>query len=426
VSRSVRVEVVGVGTELLLGQIANTNAAWIGERLAEVGADVLFQQVVGDNLRRIVDTLALAVGRSDVVLVTGGLGPTEDDITRDAIAELIEAPLERDPAIERWLRARFAGFSDGEMPSNNLRQADVPRGARTIDNDRGSAPGLAVELASGVRLYAMPGVPAEMHAMMRGTVLPELGASIGAAVVRSRTLRCAGIGESRVAEILADLFPASANPSLAYLASIGEVKVRVTAKADTVAQAEAMIAPIVDEVRRRLGDVVFSDDDEPLERAVSRLLLASGRRLAAAESLTGGGVGARMSAAEGASKVFVGSAVVYTAEAKHRVLGVTRETIDGPGVVSPACAAEMAAGARRLYAADVAVSLTGAAGPEPHGGAPPGTVWIGLDADDVAHVRGYEATGDRARIRRWAEQAALDLVRRYLEGRPLPGSDPII
>ncbi|MGZ8630061.1 MAG: competence/damage-inducible protein A [Actinomycetota bacterium] len=425
-SRPVRVEVVGVGTELLLGQIANTNARWIGERLAEVGADVLYHQVVGDNLDRIVGVLSLAASRVDVVIVTGGLGPTEDDITRDAVASLMGVPLERDPALERWLRERFAGFSDGPMPENNLRQADVPTGARTIENDRGSAPGLIADLESGVRIYAVPGVPSEMMAMMRNAVLPEVAAEIGGAVVRSRTLRCVGIGESRVAEILADLFPASSNPSLAYLASAAEVKVRLTAKADTVEAAEAMITPIAGEVHRRLGDLVFTLDDETLEQAVSRLLLASGRRLACAESLTGGSVGARMSAAEGSSKVFVGSAVVYTAEAKHRVLGVTRETIEGPGVVSRECGVEMAAGARRLFEADVAVSLTGAAGPEPHDGAEPGTVWIGLDAPDVSHARGYVALGGRARVRRWAEQSALDMVRRYLEGKPLPSSDRIV
>ena len=426
VSRSVRVEVVAVGTELLLGQIANTNAQWIGEQLAEIGADVLFHQVVGDNLDRIVAVIDLAASRADVVLVTGGLGPTEDDITRDAIALVMDAPLERDAALERWLRERFAGFADGSMPENNLRQAEVPRGARPIENDRGSAPGLAADLAGGVRIYAMPGVPSEMNAMMRSTVLPELAERIGAAVVRSRTLRCVGIGESRVAEILADLFSASSNPSLAYLASAGEVKVRLTSKADTVEHAEAMIAPVATEVQRRLGDVVFSLDDETLEQAVSRLLLASGRRLACAESLTGGSVGARLSAAPGSSKVFIGSAVVYTAASKERVLGVSRETIDGPGVVSRGCALEMAAGARRLYGSDVAVSLTGAAGPEPHDGAEPGTVWIALDADNVSHARGYVASGDRARVRRWAEQSALDLVRRYLEGAPLPEGDRII
>ena len=421
-----RVEVVGVGTELLLGQIANTNAQWIGEQLAEIGADVLFHQVVGDNLDRIVAVIDLAASRADVVLVTGGLGPTEDDITRDAIALVMHAPLERDPALERWLRERFAGFADGSMPKNNLRQADVPRGARPIENDRGSAPGLVADLPGGARIYAMPGVPSEMNAMMRSTVLPELAESIGAAVVRSRTLRCVGIGESRVAEILADLFSATSNPSLAYLASAGEVKVRLTSKSDTVEHAEAMIGPIAAEVHRRLGDVVFSLDDETLEQAVSGLLLASGRRLACAESLTGGSVGARLSAAPGSSKVFIGSAVVYTAASKERVLGVSRETIDGPGVVSRRCALEMAAGARRLYEADLAVSLTGAAGPEPHGGAEPGTVWIGLDAVDRSHARGYVASGDRTRVRRWAEQSALDMVRRYLEGASLPESDRII
>ncbi len=422
-SRRVRVEVVGVGTELLLGQIANTNARWIGERLAEVGADVLYHQVVGDNLDRIVEVLQLAVSRSDVVLATGGLGPTEDDITRDAIASVLGVGLERDPELERRLRERFAGFGAGEMPANNLRQADVPHGARTIDNREGSAPGLVVDTPSGARIYAMPGVPNEMIEMMRSTVVSELEAMIGDSVVRSRTLRCSGIGESRVAEILADLFPASTNPSLAYLASAGEVKVRITAKAGSVEEADRMIAPVADEVYRRLGDVVFTFDDETLEQAVSRLLLANGKRLACAESLTGGGVGLRMSTAEGASRVFVGSAVVYTAEAKHRVLGVSRETLDGPGAVSRACALEMATGARRVFEADVAVSLTGAAGPEPHDGAEPGTVWIGLDAPDVAHARGYVSPGRRARVRRWAEQAALDMVRRYLEGKPLPESD---
>ena len=421
-----RVEVVGVGTELLLGQIANTNAQWIGEQLAEIGADVLFHQVVGDNLDRIVSVIEVASSRADVVLVTGGLGPTEDDITRDAVALVMGTPLERDAALERWLRERFAGFANGAMPENNLRQADVPRGARTIENERGSAPGLVAELASGARLYAMPGVPSEMVAMMHSTVLPEMAASIGAAVLRSRTLRCVGIGESRVAEILADLFSASSNPSLAYLASAGEVKVRLTAKAGSVEQAEAMIAPLASEVGRRLGDVVFSHDDESLEQAVSRLLLASGRRLACAESLTGGSVGARMTAAAGASKFFAGSAVVYTAAAKERVLGVSRETIDGPGVVSRECAIEMATGARRLFEADVAISLTGAAGPEPHDGAAPGTVWIGLEAVDVSHARGYVASGDRSRVRRWAEQSALDLVRRFLEGKTLPENDRII
>jgi nicotinamide-nucleotide amidase len=426
VSRTVRAELIGVGTELLLGQIVNSNARWMGERLAEIGVDVVYHQVVGDNLARIVDVMRLALSRVDVVLVTGGLGPTEDDITRDALAAAVDAPMESRPEIESYLRERFAGFGRGEMPANNLRQAEVPRGVRFIMPTLGTAPGLVAELPNGGRVYCMPGVPGEMVEMMEAVVLPELGALVGGAVVRSRTIRCAGIGESRVAEILAELFAASANPSVAYLASAGEVKVRLTAKASTITDAEAMIEPLSAEVAARLGDVVFTTRDETLEQAVIRLLGEAGATIACAESITGGGVARRLTSVPGASTSFVGSAVVYTAEAKRRVLGVTRATIDGPGIVSRACAREMAAGARALFGADIALSLTGAAGPEPHDGAEPGTVWIALDAAPVKHARGITSPGERERVRRWAEQGALDLVRRHLEGRPLPSSDRLI
>jgi nicotinamide-nucleotide amidase len=426
VSRTVRAEIVGVGTELLLGQIANTNARWMGERLSAIGVDVLHHQVVGDNLVRIVEALRLSLSRADVVLVTGGLGPTEDDITRDAIAELLQVPMVRHDEIERFLRDRFAGFGHGEMPANNLRQADVPSGVRYIMPEIGSAPGLIAAFPDGGRLYAMPGVPAEMVEMMERVILPELEDLVGGAIVRSRTLRCVGIGESRVAEILADLFAASANPSLAYLASDGEVKVRMTAKAATAADAESMIAPLNAVVVGRLGDAVFTRDDESLEQTVVRWLRASGSTIACAESLTGGGVSARLTSVPGASAAFVGAAIVYTATAKREILGVTEETIAGPGVVSRECALEMAAGVRSLFGADLAVSLTGAAGPEPHEGASPGTTWIGLAGEDLSFARGYTATGERARVRRWAEQASLDLVRRHLQGLPLPASDRII
>jgi nicotinamide-nucleotide amidase len=425
VSGVVRAELVGVGTELLLGQIANTNARWMGERLAEIGVDVLYHQVVGDNAGRIESVLRLAASRADVVLVTGGLGPTEDDITRDVIALILDVPMVRRSEIEKYLRDRFAGFGRGQMPENNLRQADVPEGVRYIMPALGTAPGLIAELPEGATIYAVPGVPGEMVEMMESTILPELRARVGAAALVSRTLRCVGIGESRVAEILADLFEASSNPSIAYLASAGEVKVRLTAKAATAEEAETMIAPLAAEVTERLGDVVFTTRDETLEQTVLRRLQVAGLSLACAESLTGGSVGARLTSVPGASVSFVGSAVVYTAEAKHQILGVSRETLDGPGVVSEACALEMAAGARRLYDADVALALTGAAGPEPHGGAEPGTVWLALEDDQGRHARGYVATGDRERVRRWAEQAALDLVRRHLEGLPLPDSDRI-
>jgi nicotinamide-nucleotide amidase len=421
----VRAEVLAVGTELLLGQIANTNARWMSEALAAIGVDVLHHQVVGDNLERIVDAMRLASSRADVVIVTGGLGPTQDDITRDALGVLLEARMVRHPELEEMLREKFRSFGRREMPESNLRQADVPDGATYIRPDRGTAPGLEAELSDGVRIYAVPGVPEEMVEMMEGTILPEL-ASAGGGVVRSRVLRCAGIGESALAERVDDLFSGSTNPTIAFLASSGEVKVRITAKAESAEEADALIEPVAEKVRRRLGDEVFTSEDESLEHAVVRLLAASGKTLACAESITGGGVGARLTSVPGASEVFVGSAVVYTNEAKVSVLGVSPETLERPGPVSEECAREMAAGARRVYGSDLGLALTGAAGPESHGGAPPGAIWIALEGDDLAHARGFQVPGERDRVRRWAEQAALDLVRRHLEGRPLPASDRLI
>jgi len=418
----VRAEIVAVGTELLLGQIADTNARWMSEQLAAAGIDVTNHQAVGDNLDRIVEGLRLAAARADVVLVSGGLGPTEDDITRDAIAAFAGVPLVFHAELETMLREKFRRWSAiGAMPESNLRQAYVPEGATWIVPDRGTAPGLALRL-DGTRLYAVPGVPDEMQEMIAGTIVPELQELAGGDVIASRILRCAGMGESAVAERLADLFTSSTNPTIAYLASMGEVKVRITAKAPSTAEAEALAEPVVAEVRARLGDVVFSADDESLEQAVLRLLGSTRRTLACAESLTGGGVGERLTGVPGASASFVGSAVVYTAEAKRRVLGVPDDVL-ARGTVTEACALAMATGARELYGADLALALTGAAGPEPHDGAAPGTIWVAIaDANGFTHARGFVSRGERDRVRRWAQQAGLDLVRRHLEGVPLPGT----
>jgi len=414
----VNAEIIGVGTELLLGQIANSNAQWMSERLAEIGVDVLHHQVVGDNVDRIVEAFRLALSRADVVIATGGLGPTQDDVTRDAFAAAVGARLVRRPEIEEMLRERFAQ-AGREMPESNLLQADIPEGGRFIRPERGTAPGLVVEV-DGRRIYALPGVPAEMREMMEGTVLPEVAALAGPAALLSRTLRCTGIAESKVAELLDDLFHGTTNPTVAYLAGGGEVKVRLTAKAATREETEALIAPIADEVARRLGDFVFSTRDGSIEQAVGRLLRAAGKTLACAESLTGGELGARITSVPGASDYFLGSAVCYTEASKREVLGVSQATLDGPGTVSSECAGEMASGARRLFGADLAVALTGAAGPDAHGGVEPGRVWIAIEGEDVSHRRPLRAPGDRDMVRRWAEQAALDLLRRHLEGKPLP------
>jgi nicotinamide-nucleotide amidase len=420
----VRAEIVGVGTELLLGQIANTNAQWISERLAEVGVDVLFHDVVGDNHERIVEVLRLAVERSEAVIVTGGLGPTQDDITREAVAEVAGAKLERRHEIEGWLRRRFERMGR-QMPASNLRQADVPERADVIENERGSAPGLIVRVGDAT-VFALPGVPAEMRQMMRAAVVPRLAALTGPAGIASRQIRCVGMAESRIAELLDDLFHGSTNPTVAYLAGGGEVRVRISAKAASLGEAEDLIRPVAEAVAARLGDVVYSTSDEELEHVIGRQLKASGKTVACAESLTGGGVAKRLTAAPGASAYFRGSAVVYAAEAKRAVLGVSAETIERDGVVSEACAREMAAGARRVFDADLAVSLTGSAGPEPHDGAVPGVVWIALDADDATHVRRLRSPGDRATVLRWSEQAALDLLRRYLGGLPLPSGPSLV
>jgi nicotinamide-nucleotide amidase len=408
----VRAEIVGVGTEILLGQICNDNARWMSERLAEIGVDVVHHQAVGDNRERIAAVFRLALSRADVLLVTGGLGPTQDDITREGLSDALGLPLVRVPAIEGWLRERFRGFARA-MPEMNLQQADVLEGARYVMPERGTAPGLVVETADGKRVYAVAGVPAEMREMMTNTILPELAAITRATIV-SRTLRVVGIGESAVAERLDELFRASANPSIAYLASSGETRVRLTAKAPTREDAERLIDPLADEVVARLGASVFSTGGEDLAEVVERALRDRGLTLATAESLTGGSLAARVTLLPGASDVFVGSVVAYAAGAKRSILGVTEATLAGPGVVSEECAREMALGARALFGSDVALGMTGAAGPEPHGGEAPGTVCVALAHAGGSEARTLHAPGDREQVRRWTEQAALDMVRRHL------------
>jgi nicotinamide-nucleotide amidase len=414
----VRAELVAVGTELLIGQIANANAQWISERLAELGIDVLHHQVVGDNAVRIVASIRLAASRSDVVIVTGGLGPTQDDITRPALAEAAGAALVRHPEIEAELRDRFQ-VRGREMPDSNLAQADVPEPGRYIRPERGTAPGLIVSVGEAT-VYAVPGVPSEMREMMEGTVLPALAQRTGPRALVSRTLRCYGLAESRIAELLDDLFHAAANPSVAYLAGGGEVHVRLTAKGSPQ-ETSALLDPLERQVRDRLGDHVYGTGEDTLEVVVGRLLFERGLTLSCAESLTGGGLGERITAVPGASSYFLGSAVTYALDAKRAILHVSVETLEGPGPVSREFAAEMAAGARRLFGSDVAVALTGAAGPEAHGGAEPGQVWLALDADGIEHQLGFRWPFDRELVRRFAEMAALDLVRRYLLGLGLPG-----
>ncbi len=417
-----RTEIVGVGTEILLGQICNDNARWMSEALAQIGVDVVNHQAVGDNRARIAEAFRLALSRADVLLVTGGLGPTQDDITREGLSDALGMALIRHGEIEDFLRERFRRFGR-PMPEMNLQQADVPEGARYILPERGTAPGLVIETPEGKRVYAVAGVPAEMREMMTNTILPELAALAGPAAIASRILKVVGVGESAVAERLDDLFRSTSNPTVAYLASSGETKVRLTAKAPTREEAERLIEPVAREVQARLGRAVFTADERDLAEVVGELLRERGATLATAESLTGGSLSARFTSIPGASDSFLGSVVAYGVAAKANVLGVRPETLaaSGPGVVSEECAREMAGGARRLFGADLAVGLTGAAGPEPHAGATPGTVCVALATDGLdgpETSRTLHAPGDRAQVRRWSEQAALDMIRRHLLAGP--------
>jgi len=410
-----RCEVVAVGTELLLGQIVDTNSSWIGEQLAFAGLDCVFQVKVGDNADRIRSTLIAALDRSDAVIVCGGLGPTQDDITRDMIADVMGVALVRDEDLEDRIRSMF-GSRGRNMPENNLRQADVPAGASILDPMPGTAPGLRCPIGDKV-IYAVPGVPWEMQQMISGSVIPELRARMGdTAVIRSRVIRTWGQSESGIAEQLAgyhDELEASGHCTLAFLASgIEGLKVRLTAKAATADEADTLLADEVTTVASVLGDSVFTIHDESMEQVILRMLGEQGLTMGTAESMTGGLIASRLTNVPGASAVFRGSIVSYASEVKFDVLGVPR----GP-VISEEAAMAMAEGACRVLGCDVAVSVTGVAGPEMQEGQKPGTVWLGTCVDGVAGALPVRLPGDRERIRQFATISVLDLLRRQLQAR---------
>jgi nicotinamide-nucleotide amidase len=408
------VEVITVGTELLLGQTVNTNASFIGARLAEAAFDAHYQVVVGDNLDRLAATIVTAIGRSDAVIVTGGLGPTPDDLTREALCAATGRTMEFDDEYAEDLRGRFRA-TGREMPENNLRQAEYPEGAERIPNPKGTAPGLALE-HQGTWLMAVPGVPAEMQVMMTQRVLPRLQQVVDrSGVLLSRILRTWGRSESAIAEALDDLYTRSVNPSVAFLASAGEIKVRVTAKAETTEAAERMIEPVEEEIRRRLGPVVFGSDDEAIEQVLLGLVDERGWTLGTAESATGGMLAARLTQVPGASKVFRGSIVSYATDLKEALLEVPVSQVEEHGVVSEPVALAMARGAVRRLGVDVAIAVTGSAGPDEQE-RPAGTMIIGIRTPEDARARTLRLPGDRERVRAYATTAALQLGRLAVTG----------
>ncbi len=410
-----RCEVLAIGTELLLGQIVDTNSAWIGEQLALYGIDNFEHRALGDNQTRIVAAIRDMLTRTDSLIVCGGLGPTQDDLTRDAIAEVMNVDLVRDDALAESIAAMFK-VRLRDMPQNNLRQADIPAGGAAIPNPIGTAPGLRCEV-DGKVIYAVPGVPYEMQKMITEQVLPDLLARSGeTSVITSRALKTWGTSESALAEMVAhrlDALEAVGNPTIAFLArGIEGLVVRVTAKGRDAADADAIVAAEESELRVILGDLVFGIDDQTMEYAVLDRLRTRGWTLGVAESLTGGLISSRIVNVPGASDVFRGSVVSYATDVKRDVLDVA-----APSVVSEDAAREMAEGVRRLLQCDVAIAATGVAGPTEQDGVAVGTVCFAIALPGVAvETVTTRMPGDRDRIRQFATISVMNLLRLRLDG----------
>ena len=412
-----RCEVVAVGTELLLGQIVDTNSSWIGEQLALAGIDCLRHTAVGDNPDRIRAALQESLDRSDAVIVTGGLGPTQDDITRDVIAEVMGVEMIRDPNLVEVISSKFKGRGR-PMPENNLRQADLPEGATPIKEMPGTAPGLICPVGEKV-IYAVPGVPLEMRQMIEGSIIPDLVSRSGEkSVIRSRVLRTWGQSESGLAEMLAEeikRLDEVEGTTLAFLARGMEgLKVRITAKAPTEQDAEAALDTEESQVRTIIGPLVFGIDDENMETVVLEELVSQGLTLATAESMTGGLIATRLTEVPGSSRAFLGSVVSYANSVKQEILKVP----EGP-VISEQAVLSMAIGVCEALGADVSVAVTGVAGPDSQEGQEPGVVWIGTCVDGEAKAVEVRFPYNRTMARQLTVITALDILRRRLLERAL-------
>ncbi len=416
-------EIVAVGTELLLGNIANTNAQVLSQALSSLGIDVRWHTVVGDNPERLRQVLDIARQRADILITTGGLGPTYDDLTKQTICAFFGRPLVLHPEILADIRTFYEGALHVPMPENNTRQAELPEGCVVFDNPVGTAPGCAFE-SGGVHVLMLPGPPHEMSTMLQRCALPYLR-SLSKEVIVSHDIMTFGMGESSVDQLLEEEMRQMDNPTLATYAKPCEVRLRATAKAPSRESAEAMLTPVVAHVCAVLGDVVYGVDVRSLEEACFLALKARGLTFATAESCTGGLVAQRITALPGASQVYRGGVVSYWTSVKADVLGVPQALLDAHGPVSEAAARAMAEGARRITGADLAVSVTGAAGPDPdERGVPVGIAYIALAAPEGTFCRRMDAGRRRRdRIQGLAANHAFDLLRRYLTGLPITALD---
>ncbi len=415
---AVKAEIVAIGTEILLGEIVDTNSRYVASQLPALGIDVYFTATVGDNLARICDVLRLALDRADVVIVTGGLGPTEDDLTREAIAAVLGEDLRVDPAEEQRLRDFFASRG-AAMPERNVKQATIIPSGRFLPNPRGTAPGWWVE-KGGKIIVAMPGPPVEMTRMWQNEVAPELRKRSGGQVLVTRTIKTAGIGEGHADELISPLLK-SVNPSLGVYARPDGVHVRLAAKADSEAEAWELIRPVESKLRSILGAFVWGADDDTFEGAVGDLFKRRGLTLGVMESCTGGLLADLITNVPGASTYFRGGIVAYQTELKI-AWGVDASVIAQHGVISAECAREMARAARETLGADVGAGITGVAGPDPQEEKPVGTVHVAVDAAFAAPLTAsYTFAQSREAIKRRAATTALTLLRRLLTEAPPAG-----
>lgn len=409
-------EIIAVGTELLLGNIANTNAQFISQGLSELGITVYYHTVVGDNPERLTKALDIAKSRADIIITTGGLGPTYDDLTKQTLAEAFGKPLFlHQPTVEHIKACFLKTPHHRALTDNTFRQAMQPEDSVIFGNQCGTAPGCAFE-ADGIHVIMLPGPPRECVPMFRDCVVPYLK-TLSDAVIFSRTIRIFGMGEPSVEEALYDLMTKMENPTLAPYAKDGEVMLRVTAKAATLSQAQAMTEPVIAQVEQTLGDVIYGVDVESLEEVVLQLLTRQGKTLSSAESCTGGLFAKRMTDLSGASEVFRGGVVAYAGEAKERLLGVSHDLLEEKGAVSAEVAVAMAQGARQALGTDLGVAFTGIAGPlSDERDTPVGQVYIALAAKEGSFVRFLSLSRERGWVRNIAAHHGFDMVRRYLTG----------
>ncbi|MGI8554434.1 MAG: competence/damage-inducible protein A [Dehalococcoidia bacterium] len=406
-----KAEIVSIGTEILLGEILDTNARYIASRLPGMGIDLYYMAQIGDNQGRLAELLRQAWGRSDLILCTGGLGPTEDDVTRDAIAAVLGEEVFVDGALEEQLRTWFTRRGATTMPERNIKQAWLTKSTRSIPNPRGTAPGWWSE-KDGRIIVAMPGPPSEMARMWDEEVEPELRRRSTGVVLVSRTIKTVGIGEGQVDEMVSDLIKTS-NPSTGVYARADGIHLRVTAKAASQEEGLGLIEPIEHEMLRRLGSAVWGMDDDTMEGSIIRMLAQRGLRLGTMESCTGGLLASTLTDAPGASKVFPGGIVTYMTEIKEQ-FGVDPQIIAQHGVVSMETAIAMAQAVRQRLQTDIGVGITGVAGPTSQDGRPVGEVHIGLHDGNAPQSMTYTFPQNREAIKRRAVTNSLLLIRRAL------------